>query len=201
MAGFGLIPTRHLSGAPYNGQFNEYVHLANDGAAIFVGSIVNLTGGGLAATGAESGFKKLPVVAIVAAGSNAVGVCVGVKPVSFDSTRHCAASTLRTIYVADDPKLLFRVQEDAVGGAIADASAGLNANWTSESGNTATGQSTQELDSSDVATDTTGGLRIHRLIETPNNVAGATSAPLTQWEVLIAEHQLMEATAQIGTDI
>ena len=200
MAGFGAIPVRHLSGAPYNGQFNEYVHVAGDNAAIFVGSFVKLTGT-LSASGAESEFKLLPEVAIVAPGSAAVGVCVGVKPVTQDSTRHCAASTLRTIYVADDPKLIFRIQEDAVGGAIAAASAGLNANWTAESGNTTTGQSTQELDSSDVATDSTGGLRVHRLVETPNNVRGATSAPLTQWEVIIGEHQLMEDLAQIGTDI
>ena len=200
MAGFGAVPVRHLSGSPYNGAFNEYVHVASDGAAIFVGSFVKLTGT-LSASGAESEFKLLPEVAIVAAGSPVVGVCVGVKPVTADSTRYCAVSTLRTIYVADDPTLIFKIQEDAVGGAIAAASAGLNANWTSESGSTTTGQSTQELDSSDVATDTTGGLRIHRLIETPTNVRGATSAPLTQWEVIIVEHQLMQDLAQIGTDV
>ena len=200
MAGFGLRPVRHLSGAPYNGQFKEYVHLAADSAAIFVGSPV-LFAGSQAASGAESQYKKLPVVQIGTAGAALCGVCVGVKPVTFDSVRHCAASTLRTIYVADDPKLIFEIQEDATGGAIADASVGLNANHTAESGNTSTGQSTVELDSSDVATDTTGQLKIMRLVEKPNNVAGATTAPLTLWEVMIGEHQWMEATAQIGTDI
>jgi hypothetical protein len=189
-----------LNGSRYNGAFNEYVHLANDSAAIFVGSVVNLTAT-LAASGAESEFKLLPVCAIVTPGTFAGGVCVGVKPITADSTRHCAASTLRTIYVVDDPTLIFRAQEDATGGAIAAASAGLNANWTSESGSTTTGQSTQEIDSSDVATDTTGGLRLLRLVETPTNVRGATSAPLTQWEVMIAEHQFMQDVLQLGTDI
>lgn len=200
MAGFGLRPVKHLSGAPYNGAFKEYVHLASDGAAIFVGSPVKFTGTS-AATGAESEFKELPVVAVGTAGAALCGVCVGVKPVTQESTRHVAASTLRTVYVADDPKLIFVVQEDAVGGAVAAASVGLNADHTAESGNTTTGQSTVELDSSDVATDTTGQLKIMRLAEYPNNLRGATTAPLTQWEVMIGEHQWMEATAQIGTDI
>lgn len=200
MAGFGLRPVRHLSGAPYNGQFKEYIHLAADSAAIFVGSPVKFTGA-FGASGAESGAKGLPVVAVGTAGAALCGVCVGVKPVTQDSTRHCAASTLRTIYVADDPKLIFEIQEDAVGGAIAEASVGLNADMTAESGNTTTGQSTVELDSSDVATDTTGQFKIMRLVEKPNITTLATSAPLTRWEVMIAEHQWMEATAQIGTDI
>jgi len=200
MAGFGLIPTRHLSGAPYNGQFNEYVHLANDSAAIFIGSPVKLTG--IASpSGVESAFKNLPTVAVGTAGAALVGVCVGVKPVTGDSAVYCVGSTLRTIYVADDPDLLFEIQEDAAGGAIALASAGLNANMTSESGNTTTGQSTVELDSSDVATDTTGQFRVHRLIEKPNIAALATSAPLTRWEIIIAEHQLGPATTGVGTDI
>ena len=200
MAGFGLRPVRTLGGSPYNGKFNEYVHVATDNAAIFVGSPVKLTGTS-AASGAESEFKVLPVVAVGTAGAQAVGVCVGVKPVSADSTRYCVASTLRTIYVADDPDLIFEIQEDAVGGAIALASVGLNANQTAESGNTTTGQSTVELDSSDVATDTTGQFRIHRLVEKPNIAALATSAPLATWEVFIAEHQLGQATTGVGTDI
>ena len=200
MAGFGLKPVRHLSGAPYNGQCNEYVHLANDSAAIFIGSPVKLTGIA-SASGVESGFKVLPTVAVGTAGAAAVGVCVGVKPVTADSTVYCAGSTLRTVLVADDPDLIFEIQEDAAGGAIALASVGLNANQTSESGNTTTGQSTVELDSSDVATDTTGQFRIHRLVEKPNIAALATSAPLATWEVMIAEHQLGQATTGIGTDI
>lgn len=197
MAGFGLRPVRHLSGAPYNGQFNEYVHLAADNAAIGVGSPVKLTG---TAAANEEG-KYLPVVAVGTAGAAAVGVCVGVKPVTADSLKYCAASTLRTIYVADDPDLIFEIQEDAVGGAVALASVGLNTNHTSESVDTVTGYSTVELDSSDVATDTTGQLRIHRLSEKVGNAALATAAPLAIWEVFIAEHQLGQATSGIGTDI
>lgn len=199
MAGFGYRPVRHLSGASYNGQFSEYVHLAADAAAIFVGSLVKMTGT-TGASGAESEFKSLPVVAVAAAGDAVVGVCVGVKPVDATSLKHCAASTLRTIYVADDPKLIFAVQEDAVGGAVAAASVGQNADTTAESGSTTTGVSTMELDSS-TAVAAVATLRIHRLVETPTNVIGATAAPLTIWEVIIGEHQLMEATLQIGTGI
>jgi len=197
MAGFGLRPIKHLSGAPYNGQCNEYVHLAADSAAIGVGSPVKLTG----TLAANEDGKYLPVVAVGTAGAAAVGVCVGVKPITSSSTTYCEASTLRTILVADDPDLIFEIQEDVAGGAIALASAGLNANHTAESVNTTTGYSTVELDSSDVATDTTGQLRIHRLSEKVNNVALATTAPLPIWEVFIAEHQLGQATTGIGTDI
>jgi hypothetical protein len=197
MAGFGLRPVRHLTGAPYNGQFNEYVHIASDNAAIGLGSPVKLTG---VASPNEAG-KNLPTVAVGTAGAALVGVCVGVKPVTADSLKYCAASTLRTIYVADAPDLIFEVQEDAAGGAVALASVGLNANQTAESVDTVTGMSTVELDSSDVATDTTGQLRIHRLSEKVGNAALATAAPLAIWEVFIAEHQLGQATTGIGTDI
>ena len=129
------------------------------------------------------------------------GICVGVKPVTTDSTPYCAASTLRTIYVADDPDLILVAQEAAVGGAIALASVGLNTNMTAAAGSTVTGQCTSELDSSDVATDTTGQFRLHRLAEMPDIAALATAAPLAQWEVLMAEHQLMQDLAQRGTDI
>lgn len=194
--GFGLRPTRHLSGSPYNGQFNEYVHLAADGAALFIGSPVKLTG----TLGADPDGVELPVVALAAPGDAMVGVVVGVKPITADSTKYVVASTLRVVYVADDPKLIFEIEEDGVGGVIADASAGLNADHTAESGSTVTGYSTVQLDSSDVAALTTGQLRIHRLSKKVGNLQGTTS-PLTIWEVIIGEHQLMEATAQIGTDI
>jgi len=197
MAGFGLRPVRHLSGAPYNGQFKEYVHLANDSAAIFIGSPVKFTG----EQAADPDGNELPVVAVGTAGAALCGVCVGVKPITADSTKYVAASTLRVVYVADDPKLIFEIQEDAAGGAVADASVGLNANHTAESGSTVTGYSTVELDSSDVATDTTGQLKIMRLSRKIGNVQGATVAPLTIWEVMIGEHQWMEDLAQIGTDI
>lgn len=199
MAGFGFKPVRHLSGSPYNGACKEYIHLASDSAAIFVGSLVKFTGA-FGASGAETGKRRLPVVAVAGAGDASCGVCVGVIPVNQDSPRHCAASTLRTILVADDPKLIFEVQEDAVGGALAETSVGYNTDITAESGNTTTGQSTQELDSSDVAT-AAGQVKIMRMVQTPNNVTLATSAPLTRWEVMIAEHQWMEDAAQIGADI
>src|SRR3989304_1860287 len=98
MAGFGFRPVKHLNGSPYNGTFNEYVHIASDSVAIFIGSPVKLTGIA-SASGVESQSKVLPTVAAATGGDAMCGICVGVKPVTTDSTPSCAASTLRPIYV------------------------------------------------------------------------------------------------------
>lgn len=188
----GAIPVRHLDGSPYNGQVNEYVHLASDGTGIFIGDFVKLTG----TFGADADGEQLPVVAQAAAGNAVVGVCVGVKPVTSASTTYCEASTLRTIYVADNPSLIFEIQEDSDGGALVAGDAGENADIIVAAGSTTTGRSGMEIDSSTSAA-AAATLRLHRLVKRPDNELGNQA----RWEVIIGEHQLMQATAQIGTGI
>lgn len=73
-AAFGLRPVRYLSGAPYNGACNKYYIPSTDtNTAVYIGSVVKLTGGADA--------DGIPVVTgNVSATNPIVGVVVGVVP-------------------------------------------------------------------------------------------------------------------------
>lgn len=185
----GLTPVKHLSGAPWNGKANVYYIPSSDGTATFIGDVVKLAGSA-DATG------MYPTVAQSAAGDvTNVGVVIGFglqpevmgNPDNVNMT-YRVASTAMYALVVDDPFVIFEVQEDSVGGAIAATSVGLAANVVVGSGNTKTGKSGMELDSSDVSTDTAGQLRIMRAVNRVDNAIGDHC----KWEVLLAEHAYRE---------
>jgi len=177
----GLKPIRHRNGAPYNGAANRYYIPASDGTAVYVGDAVKSAG--------SADADGVPTVAQAAAGDAIRGVVVAVEPETNDSTIYRVASTARYVYVADDPDLVFEIQEDSVGGALAATDVGNNADLIVASGSTDTGFSGMELDSSTKAT-TTAQLRILRLVPRPDNSIGANA----KWEVMINEHELSSTT-------
>jgi hypothetical protein len=180
----GLTPVKTLSGSPYNGAVTRYVFLASDNTATFVGDPVKLSG--------DAHTDGTAAIAQAAAGNALLGVLVALEPDPTNLTlKHRSASTLRYAYVADDPNLIFEIQEDSAGGDIALASVGLCADVVVGSGNTTTGISGTTLDSSDVATDTGGQLRIIGAAQRADNVVPDTYG---RWNVLINEHQLRTAT-------
>jgi hypothetical protein len=70
-----------------------------------------------------------------ATGSIIIGVVVGVLPETQESTVYRVASTARRLLVADDPNLLFEIQEVSGGTALTVATAlGANANFVVGSG-------------------------------------------------------------------
>lgn len=195
---YGLIPLRHRNGAPYNGAANPYVVDAGDGTALFIGDPVILTGTSntseVEAPGAGS-FQPgtLPVVTIATAGASnfitGIVVAVAADPVALENV-HRLASTERIVFVADDPDLLFSIQEDSVGGALAATSVGLNANLVAGAGSTVTNLSGWELDSSGAATTNNLQLRIERLLNQEDNEIGINA----RWEVAILQHSLRNLT-------
>jgi hypothetical protein len=179
----GLRPVKHLNGSPYNGAVNIYHHPASDNVAIFVGDAV--VSGGTATAGG------IPTVAAYASGGgNLLGVCVGVLPVTNESLQYCAASTARDILVADDPDLIFEIQEDSVGGAIAVTQVGNNFDIAVTAGSTSTGLSAMELDSSDASGTATAQLRVLSLAQYPDNEVGVNA----KWLVQINEHERKSTT-------
>ena len=110
------------------------------------------------------------------------------------AVHYVEASTRRIVHVAMDPNLIFEVQEDSTGGSIAVASIGLNTDVVVGSGSTTTGISGMELDSSDVATNSNGQLKLLQLAPREDNALGDNA----NWEVMIAEHQLRDT---VGTDV
>lgn len=189
-AAFGLKPVRYLSGAPYNGAANKYYIPSTDtDAAAYIGSVVKLTGGADA--------DGIPVVTSnVSTADAVVGVVVGVVPTTSSSTIYRENSTSRYVLVADDPNLVFEVQEDSTGGALAATAAGGTCTLSSfTSGSTTTGLSATELDSSLLSetSDTNDDVRIIRLAQRPNNAVGTNAV----WEVRLNIHQYVNAAVGV----
>lgn len=177
----GLRPVKHLDGSPYNGAANRYYVPSSDGTAIFPGDAVK-SAGSADANGVAS-------VAQAAAGDALRGVVVGVEPITDESLIYRAASTERYVLVADAPDLVFEIQEDADGGALAAVDVGLNADIVVAAGNTDTGTSGMELDTS-TKVSSAAQLRILGFVQRPDNEIGANAKVL----VAINEHELKSTT-------
>lgn len=182
---FGLKPVRHVSGAPYNSGGNLYFVPATDNTAIFPGDAVKSAGSADPLTG-------VPTVAQAATGDAIRGVVMGVIPDTAQSLPYRAASTGRYLLVCDNPEVEFEVQEDAVGGALALADVGLNADIIVGAGNTFTGTSGMQLDTSTKNT-TALQLRILGFVQRVDNEFPSANAKV---RVMINKHEL-KATAGV----
>lgn len=190
---FGLAPVRYKSGAPYNGAANLYSVAAGETNNIFIGDPVIISG-----TGDATG---VPGVAR-AAGDRMTGVVVGFAPkdnVAAGSTTalnrgYRAASEADYLLVADDYNLLFAVEEDAVGGALATTDIGNNADLVAGTGSVYTKRSGYMLDSSTKAT-TSAQVRIVGFDQTIGNTIGGTG-PV--WLVSIVEATETPAAGTTG---
>lgn len=176
---FGLRPVRTLNGSPYNGGFNIYSVAAGDGTALGLGDPVKLAG-----TGEIVNDNSYTDVVRAATGDVLVGAVVAVLPNTRDSLIYRAASTLRLVCVADDPNLIFEIQESAGGTAFTLNDTGLNANFVVGSMNTDTGNSGVELDNSTEAGTNTLDLKIIGLVNRPDNAIGENA----KWLVRINRH-------------
>lgn len=179
----GLVPVQDAHGRPYNGAARVY-HVPSDNAtALFVGDpVVTVT--------AASDANGVQDVVIAAAGGTTTmitGVVVSLaffdgSPVLRDSGRYIPANTAGYVMVADDPGLLFEIQEDGVGGAIGTGAVGRKAQLVAGTGSTVTGWSGWELDSSELATTSTHQLHIVAPVLRADNDPTLTNA---KWLVSI----------------
>ena len=174
----GATPVRYLGGAPYNGAGNLYAVDAANATAIFPGDFIVREADGNVAPYTGTGGGVL------------LGVCMGagVDKQTFSnlddlSQRYLAASTAGFVLVADDPSIVFEIQEDDAGTALTSAAGGANCDVLATAGSTTTGQSAHEIDRSTVAA-TIAQLRLLRLVDREDNEYGDSAT----WEVLINEH-------------
>jgi hypothetical protein len=186
----GLVPVGYVGGAPYNGAFREYSVAAGNGTAIYVGDPVTAAGVGTAQT--INGKVMLDVVQ-AATGDIITGVVVGVKPDTATSLPYRAASTQRVLYVADDPDLLFEIQEVSGGTALTANDLGLNANFVVGSGSTVTGYSGVELNNSGEANTNTLDLKLIGFKNAPDNAIGEHA----KWLVRINRHRYVNQLAGV----
>ena len=186
----GLKPVRHANGSVYTGSFNTYFVPSSDATALYIGDPVIVAGS------ADADGVPTAIRATAAGGNYISGVVVGFSPVlgagssGRDSTVYRAASTARYAYVADSPDLIFEIQEDAVGGALAAADVGLNVDLIAGSGSAVTGYSGFQADTSTKATTNTLQLRIVRFVPRVDNEIGANA----KIEVMINLHQQRNLT-------
>lgn len=188
-APFGLRPYRRTTGEPYNGSANIYYVPASVGTAIYVGDPVTyLTNAGDAngipavtnATAGSSNYLLGSMVGIVSGGNPVI-------PVTRDLPVYHPASTAGYILVADDPDLLFAIQEN---GAMVQGAGNRNANLVSGSGSTITGLSGWQLNSSTLNTTATLQMRIIRLLQEADNAVGTNA----KWLCRINLHALTNTT-------
>ncbi len=187
-AAFGMVAIGTTDGGDYHAKLREVEFLAADTVACFLGDPVALTG----TTGTDG---KTPVVAQAAAGGAIIGAIHSFIPNFSDegtlssSPNHRVASTARKALVAWGSDVLYVIQEDAGGGALVAANAGLNADIVVAAGSTVTGASGVELDSSTIL-QASGQLRVHRLSPDIETVLGTAADGLNaNWVVSINENQ------------
>ena len=163
---FGFKPVSMLDGSPYNGGGMECTILAADGTATFIGDAVKLSG-------AASADGTKPSVVQAAAGDEIFGVVVSFKanPTNLEN-QYRLASTDRDCLVVPALDALFEIQEDSDGGALAATDVGGTFGIIVGAGDTATGISGMELDSSDtVGTE----VQILGLAARPDNEVGVNA--------------------------
>ena len=177
----GFRPVKTLTG-PYTGQANVYFVPSSDSSVIMVGDAVKLLGDARAASGVPtvtrvSGATDIPVGIVVGILFTGVGDLTNIPPVSnLNTPVYRAASTDRYLLVADDPNIIYEVQYagTSVAAATVTANVGLNGQFTTTAGNTTSGSSGMQLDSSGLATTATLPLKIVGIPNRPDNIPGDT---------------------------
>ena len=182
-APFGLKPVRQLNGSDLSGATMRCFVPATDSTATFVGDAVKMAG--------SADANGVPTVTRAGAGDLIAGVVISVEADSDEQgISYRKASTARYVNVCMAPDVICEIQEDSVGGALAAADVGLNADIIyTVAGSTTSGRSGMELDSSDKKTGT-AQLRILRLVPREDNAIGDYAV----WEVLINEHEFKQTT-------
>lgn len=185
-APFGLRPVRYVDGRPYNGAVEYYFATGATGVIRPGDPVVEA---GSTNTSEFQGYAPgtLPTctVALDGSGDPITGVCVAVLPVTRDSLVYRETSTDRIIAVARGADLIFEVQADAGGTALAADDIGQFA--VLKAATTATLRSDWTIDTA-TAPGTTAGYQVKLMGfgKGPKNEIGAYAVV----EVLVNNHTL-----------
>ncbi len=187
---FGFKPVKHLTGAPYNGQFNLYEIPVGEATNVFVGDLMKQSNSDStdyypaaerAGTSGEitSGLLLGAVVGFIIPTSN--------TSMALDAPIYAAASTKRFVMIADSPDLIFEVQDGATV-ATPIASIGLNTGFMATAGSTVTGLSNMVTGTTAATTTNSLPLTIVGIVNRPDNTPAAAYTKLL---VRINQHQYM----------
>lgn len=189
----GFVPSRYLNGAAWNGAANMYCIPSTDTNAYNVGDAVCTVAGG--------DVNGIPYVNKTASASSTPvrGVIVGVllagynNPsiigVNLDPTLQNIPATKTKAYyvlVADDPALLFEIQDDGLN-ALTATSCNKNALYTVANPTSPAQNSATVLTTGTVATTNTLPLKIMGLVQRPDNAFGVNA----KWLVKFNQHEFL----------
>lgn len=166
----GLHPVRMLDGSPFNGSGDIFYLPSSVATAAYIGDPVKLAGS------ADAG--GIASIALCAATDTITGAIIGFADAASMTLGYGAASTARYPIVAHGQDILFEIQEDSDGGALAAADIGLNADIVVAAGSSYTKRSGVMLDTSTKNTTATLGLRIRGLVQRPDNAIGVNAKVL-----------------------
>lgn len=182
----GLSPVGYLNGSDWDGRGNVYAVLTGEANALFVGDPVAFAG--------SADANGIASVTLCAAGATALGVILAIgtnKSGPFadlnDLTKTSAPATKAVVYyalVADDPNVVYEIQEVGTGTQLTITEVGLNANWVNASPATGVKVSATQLDNATEATTATLNLKLLGLVQRFDNAFGA----FAKWRVIINNH-------------
>lgn len=196
---FGLRPVQYLNGSPWNGQARIYSIASDYNTALYIGDPVISSG-----TSDDNGISGIAL----AAESGAIrGVIVGIgrykdlmaNPGNLDRTYYPANGdgVAKPWYamVVDDPNVIFEIQEESNGTAIAAAQIGLNTVLQLAAGNGyVSGWTLSSVTTATPATTATLQVRLLGLVQRPGNAFGAYAKHLIKINV----HELGTGTGAAG---
>lgn len=191
----GFVPSRYRNGAPFAGALNMYYIPAADTLQYNPGDAVRSVAGG--------DVNGIPAV-IKAAGTDTVrGVVVGCllanpNTNSFQGTnldltlQNIPATKTKDYYVlvADDPDILFEIQDDGLAALTATA-CNKNASFTVANPTAPQQNSASVLSTASVAVTQALNLKIMGLVQKPNNAYGVNA----NWLVMFNQHEFQGNTA------
>ena len=193
----GFSPVQYLNGSPWNGQARIYSIAAAYATALYIGDPVKSSG--------TADANGVPGIVLGATTGALRGVIVGLgsaegliaNPKNLDITYRPAAAQATDWYamVVDDPQVLFEVQENANGTALAATEIGLNTISVSGTGNGfLSGWMLASATDATPAATATLQLKLMGLVRRQQNAFGAYAKHLVKINV----HELGTGTGTLG---
>lgn len=189
----GLTAVKHLISGPYNAQGNIYQIAAADTNAYAIGDPVVSSGSGDA--------NGVPGITLAAATGAIRGVIMGLgtyetliaNPNNLNSTIRPSGAQATDWYaiVADDPNIIFEVQEPGTGTPLTAAAIGFNVNLVVGTNNGF--QSGWTINNTGAAVTSTLQVRLLGLSRRQDNAFGLAA----KWLVKINNHELSAGTAGV----
>ena len=185
----GFTPVKYRSGHGYTGAARRYYKSATAGIIGVGDPVIKVTN----SSDPEGG----PEIVRATTGAAITGVVVGIEPVRSDlSQKHLASADTGYVLVADDPDLLFEVQEVTGGTALAVTNIGEHIDSvTAVDADTTTGRSKYEIDNAALATGNTW--IIEELVHKADNAVGEHA----KWLVSANLHTERNASATSRTEV